>query len=153
MIDVVNCTHHYGIRPVLKDIHLHVNAGELLALMGPNGMGKSTLLAVMAGVLAPARGYVEVGGKRRRRSVEEETAVRKMVVYLTPEIYFPMFRTPREWIISVGRLYEHDDLHLFEHCDRLLDLFDLGSVADSGLASLSSGQRKKVWLSGALITE
>ena len=41
MIDVVHVTHHYGIRPVLKDVSLHVERGEVLALMGPNGMGKS----------------------------------------------------------------------------------------------------------------
>ncbi len=62
MIRVVDVWHHYGIRPILKDVSLEVGAGELVAVMGPNGMGKSTLLALIAGVLWPLKGYVEFEG-------------------------------------------------------------------------------------------
>ena len=60
MINVVNVWHHYGIKPVLRDVTLSVEPGELVAVMGPNGMGKSTLLGLMAGVLWPIKGYVEI---------------------------------------------------------------------------------------------
>jgi ABC-2 type transport system ATP-binding protein len=49
MIELKNIWHHYGIRPTLRDINLTVAPGELLCVMGPNGMGKSTLLCVIAG--------------------------------------------------------------------------------------------------------
>ena len=62
MIDVIDVTHHYGLRPVLKRVSLRVETGEVVALMGPNGMGKTTLLGVMAGAIAPVRGHVEIGG-------------------------------------------------------------------------------------------
>ena len=48
MIELRGITQHYGVRPILKDINLLVPQGELVALVGPNGMGKSTLLGVMA---------------------------------------------------------------------------------------------------------
>lgn len=153
MIDVVDCTHHYGVRPVLRDVNLHVHRGELIALMGPNSMGKSTLLAVMAGILAPARGYVVIDGKRRRNSVDEERAARQMCAYLPAEIAIPNLVTPRRWLIAIGRLYGQEDLHIIDHAQRLIELFDLSSVADTAVISLSSGQKKKVWLAGALVSE
>lgn len=53
MIRLIDVVQHYGIRPVLHGVSLEIPAGELVAIVGPNGMGKSTLLRVMAGVLAP----------------------------------------------------------------------------------------------------
>ncbi len=65
MINVVNLTQHYGVRPVLRNVNLTVNCGEMVVLLGPNGMGKTTLMAAIAGVLAPQKGYVEIDGLRR----------------------------------------------------------------------------------------
>src|SRR5471030_1882853 len=100
MIDVVNVTYHYGIRPVLCEVSLRVERGDLVVLMGPNGMGKSTLMSVMAGVIPPLKGHVDIDGKRRRRSPEEELAVRKMIAYLPAEQWFPASQTGREWMIA-----------------------------------------------------
>ena len=52
MIELHDVTQHYGVRPVLRGISLRVERGEVVVVLGPNGMGKSTLLGVMAGVLA-----------------------------------------------------------------------------------------------------
>jgi ABC-type nitrate/sulfonate/bicarbonate transport system ATPase subunit len=49
MINVVDVSYHYSVQPVLRGINLTVNRGELVAFMGPIGMGKSTLMAVIAG--------------------------------------------------------------------------------------------------------
>ncbi|HJN09893.1 MAG: ATP-binding cassette domain-containing protein [Pirellulaceae bacterium] len=56
MIELCGVTQHYGVRPVLRHIELQIKAGELTAIVGPNGMGKSTLLGVIAGVLSPNKG-------------------------------------------------------------------------------------------------
>jgi ABC-type cobalamin/Fe3+-siderophores transport system ATPase subunit len=47
MIELIDVTQHYGVRPVLKKISLRVEQAELVVVLGPNGMGKSTLLGVM----------------------------------------------------------------------------------------------------------
>ena len=72
VIQVENLTQHYGIRPVLRDINLEISAGELVAVIGPNGMGKTTLLAAIAGVHSPQKGSVTIAGLRRRSSPEAE---------------------------------------------------------------------------------
>jgi ABC-type multidrug transport system ATPase subunit len=153
MINVVDVTHHYGVKPVLRHVSLQVHGGEVVALMGPNGMGKSTLMAVMAGVMSPLRGYVEIEGLRRRSSEQAELAIRKQVVYLPAGAWLPSGVTPREWLLGVGRVYEIEDERLMDHVDRLLELFDLRKQSDEVVAGLSTGQKKKLALCGALATE
>ena len=153
MIKVNNVWHHYGIRPILKDVSMEVKAGELVAVMGPNGMGKSTLLGVIAGVLHPVKGTVEIDGLTRRASTEDEIKIRRQVVYLPDDPYLPLSKTGREFLLAVGRLYDVDDLHMMEHIDLLLQLFDLQEQADSPIHSYSTGQKKKIGLCSALVTE
>jgi NitT/TauT family transport system ATP-binding protein len=53
----------YGQREVLRDIDLHVAAGEFVAVVGPSGCGKTSLLRVIGGLVAPTAGTIEVGGR------------------------------------------------------------------------------------------
>jgi ABC-2 type transport system ATP-binding protein len=153
MIEVRDVVHYYGVRPVLRGISLTVEVGELLVVLGPNGMGKSTLLAVIGGALAPIRGTVSVGGRCRRGSVADELAIRRTTVYLPDHPWLPGNRTGREFLFSVGRLYDVDDERLVEHIERLLDLFELAKQADSPIRSYSAGQKKKIAICSALVTE
>jgi ABC-2 type transport system ATP-binding protein len=153
VIELHDVTQHYGVRPVLRGISLRVERGEVVVLLGPNGMGKSTLLGVMAGVLAPQRGEVIIDGRRRRASVEDELEIRKETVYLPDQPWLPGNRSGREFLLAIGRLYYVDDLRLMAHVDQLLDLFDLTEVADASLRTYSAGQKKKAALCSALVTE
>jgi ABC-2 type transport system ATP-binding protein len=153
MIDIVNVWHHYGIRPVLKNISLHVETGELMAIMGPNGMGKSTLLGLMAGVLWPIEGSVVIDGHKRRNSVEEEIEIRKKVIYLPDNPFLPMLATGREFALAMGRLYEVEEQRLMEHIEQLLSIFDLEKQADSLIRTYSMGQKKKISICATMITE
>lgn len=153
MIEARGVSHHYGVRLVLKNVNLKVNKGELVVLMGPNGMGKSTLMAALAGAISPTRGEVLIDGKVRRRTEAEERAIRAMVVYLPAEAWAPGMVTGREWLLGVGRVYGVDDDQLFDHVDRLLDLFDLREQADSSIDEYSTGQRRKISVAAALVTD
>ncbi|SIO18719.1 ABC transporter [Singulisphaera sp. GP187] len=62
MIVLADVTQHYGVRPVLRGINLPIERGEVVVVLGPNGMGKTTLLGVMGGVLSPQRGPVVKAG-------------------------------------------------------------------------------------------
>jgi ABC-2 type transport system ATP-binding protein len=143
MIRVDNVTHHYGIRPVLKNVSLEIKTGEVVVVVGPNGMGKTTLLGVLAGVLWPSVGHVEFDGVKRRDAVDSERELRRRIMYLPDRAWLPKLRTGREFILSVGRLYGVDDLRLF----------DLSTQGDQSIGSYSAGQLKKISLCGALIAE
>jgi ABC-type multidrug transport system ATPase subunit len=149
---VCGVTHHFGLRPILKNVSLSVRTGELLCIMGPNGMGKTTLLNVMAGTFSPARGYVEIDGKRRRNTEEEELAIRQKTVFL-PDDPWMVELGGRNILMAVGRLYGHDELHLMEHVDSLLRLFNIEKLDGETTSSYSAGQKKKLALCSALVTE
>ena len=153
MIRVKNVWFHYGIRPILKEINLEIEQGELVVLIGPNGMGKTTLLGCIGGVLMPQRGHVSFGGIKRRESIESERELRRQVVYLPDDTWLPLQSTGREFLIAVGQLYGIDEFRLFDHADRLLRLFQLTDKEDTTIRGYSTGQRKKIALASALITE
>src|SRR5262245_27893416 len=153
MIALSNVTQHYGVRPVLRDVSVKIPAGRLTAIVGPNGMGKTTLLSVIAGVLSPQEGHVEIDGLRRRRSEEEELEIRRRVVYLPDHPWLPVLRTGREFLLGVGRLYIADGEHLLDHVERLLELFQLRREGDWPIRSYSNGQKKKIAIAGALVAE
>ncbi|MGD9856774.1 MAG: ATP-binding cassette domain-containing protein [Planctomycetaceae bacterium] len=153
MIRVVDVTQHYGVKPVLQGIRAEIPDGTRTVIIGPNGMGKTTLLGVLGGVLSPQHGHVEINGLIRRSSAENERAIRRQAVYLPDRCWLPKDRTGREFILAVGRLYDIPDDRLLDHADRLLALFDLEPLGDTPIRSYSAGQQKKIALSSALITE
>ncbi len=62
MLDALNITKSYGMRPVLRDVSLRVTKGEFVAILGPNGTGKTTLLRVCATLIKPEKGQLVVDG-------------------------------------------------------------------------------------------
>lgn len=153
MIKVVDVSHHYGLRPVLSHVNLDIPDGKLVVIMGPNGVGKSTLLGVITGLISPAKGYVEINGIRRRSSADAELRMRRQMTLLPDHPWLPEFLTAREWLMSVGQLYDIDADRLMDHIGRLLELFELADKGDSPIRTCSNGQKKKIAICGALVTE
>lgn len=153
MIRVVNVTQHYSVKPVLKNVSLEIPSGSRTAVIGPNGMGKTTLLSVLGGVLEPQHGYVEIDGLRRRSSIENELTIRKRAVFLPDRCYLPKLRTGREFLLGIGGVYEIDFDRLLDHSERLLKLFEMTEIADSPIRTYSAGQQKKIALASAFITD
>jgi ABC-type multidrug transport system ATPase subunit len=153
MIKVVDVSHHYGVRPVLKHVSLEIASGQLVVLMGPNGVGKSSLLSIIAGMMVPARGYVEINGRRRRDAEQAELEIRKQIAYLPDQPWLPEFKTGREWLMAIGRLYDIAAERLMDHISRLLDLFHLADKAEAPIRTYSNGQKKKLAICGVLVTE
>ena len=150
-IRVVNLTCHYGHAAVLRDLDLVVPAGEFVAIMAPNGVGKSTLLKALAGIVPAWRGFIEIDGHRRRQTPESELAARQACVFLPAEDVVPIGSTSLDWVVSYARLWGVDERRALDHGRRLLELFDLDTKQRP--TDGSTGQQHKVALCAALATD
>jgi thiamine transport system ATP-binding protein len=136
----------FGERAVLRDVWLHLDAGEVVALHGPSGSGKSTLLRVVAGLLRPDAGRVAVGDRdvttvpTHRRSVglmfQDEQLFPHRSVAGNVTFGLQMQRVPRAARRARAR--------------ELLALVGLAGFEDRDVTSLSGGEAKRVALARAL---
>jgi len=152
-IQVDHVTKRFGAFTVLNDVNLHVQEGELVALLGPSGCGKTTLLRILAGLERPDQGRIFLQGtevtdqrisERRVGFVFQHYALfRHMTV--ADNIAFGLTVLPRAQRPSAARIQEkvHD----------LLGLVHLQAMADRYPSQLSGGQRQRVALARALAVE
>jgi ABC-2 type transport system ATP-binding protein len=140
----------YGEFVALRDLDLEVGAGECVAVIGHNGSGKTTAVRVIAGLLDPTAGLVEVDGA----PVHEEPAAihaRAALALLpdAPSLYEDL--TVREHLQLVAVAHGVSDGELDGRIERLLARLGLTEKADSRPGQLSRGMRQKVQLACALI--
>lgn len=153
MINIDNVSHHFVSDYILKDINLQVQKGELMVLMGPNGMGKSTLLSIVAGLMTPFKGKVFINNQERRSKVDEEISIRQQTFYLPDQAWIPHFQSGREYLLMTGEAYGLDPVETYEQAEKLLELYNLSDVADYYCSSYSQGQQKKIGLCSAFISK
>ncbi|MDR7303215.1 metal ABC transporter ATP-binding protein [Haloactinomyces albus] len=142
----------YGTTPALRDVDLHLRAGELVALVGPNGGGKSTLLKVVAGLLSPSQGSVRIDGQPPRHR-------RHRIGYLPQtELFDPSFPASVCDVVAMGRLRSSWRPQWLRRSDRVAVEAALARVGMRGLArrpigQLSGGQRQRTLLARALVAD
>jgi ABC-type branched-subunit amino acid transport system ATPase component/MFS family permease len=143
----------YGHVQVLFDVGFEVRKGEVLALLGTNGAGKSTILRVIAGLGTPSRGVVRLNGLTVTYVSPEKRGA--MGIRLLPggKGVFPQM-TVRENLEVAGFVYRHDRADQARRIARVLDLFiNLDRRQDQVAASLSGGQQQMLALAGTLLHE
>ena len=135
----------YGDRTVIEELTLTVDAGEGVALRGPNGIGKSTVLRCVAGLLEPADGLVRVGGA----PVDERSKLfrRSVAALLEAPAWYPGL-SAREHL-SLVRLANAPVGDWFAEGE-LAERLGVDDFADASPSSLSSGQRQRLALAMVL---
>lgn len=127
---------HGRKRPVLDGVHLDVEQGEMLAIVGSSGSGKSTLLRIIAGLDDLDSGTIQWDGEMG------EARPRTGVVFQKP-LLLPWL-TVRENVRVGGRFAANEGVFDPAYADDLLDRFGLAEVADSFPDQLSGGQAQRV---------
>ena len=139
MIELEHVTKHYGGIPALRDVSLHVPAGQVVGLLGRNGAGKTTALNLMTGYFPPTEGKVRIGGKDM---MSDPRACKRMIGYLPekPPLYDEM--TVESYLRFVCELREVKKQGIRAHIDEILVLCGLQDVRARLLGHLSKGYRR-----------
>lgn len=139
-------TKQYGALDALDGLSLTVEDGELFALLGPNGSGKTTTIEILTGQRKPTSGTAQVLGID---PTETPLEVRQSIGILPEREDPPSFLTPREYLEFVGAVRKLDDVEarIEEWAGRL----GFTDVLDSLATNLSEGQRQRVMLAAAFV--
>jgi energy-coupling factor transport system ATP-binding protein len=137
---------HYKGFPVLRGVHLRLDHGECVALIGRNGAGKTTLAKHLNGLLKPDRGSLRVFSQDTRKTSVSKLARHVGFAWQNPNDQ--LFRTTvREEVLTGPRVLEAYDP---VWCNRLFERLGLGPLLDRSPFSLSEGQKKRVSFAAAL---
>ena len=153
MLQAANIDFSYGHVQVLFDVSFEVRRGEVLALLGTNGAGKSTVLRVIAGLGTPSRGVVRLNGQTITYVAPERRG--SMGIRLLPggKGVFPQM-TVRENLEMSAFVYRHDHADQERRIARVLELFEVLADRQSQPAgSLSGGQQQMLALGCTLLHE
>ena len=118
----------YGDRDALKGVSFEALAGEQVAVIGPNGAGKTTLLSILAGIVRPDRGEVEIGGRAVGWVPQQAGLYRRLTV--------------EENLLLFARLERHPDPQA--SCGEMLALTGLGERRGEVVARLSGGNQQRL---------
>lgn len=138
----------YDAITALEDVTFRVNQGEMLALLGPNGVGKTTTIRLLAGLIAPSGGTAHVLGEDMTRA-EGREAVRKQIGILTetPGTYNHL--TAYYNLLFFARLYQLEKPA--QQVERFLKLLGLWERRDDVVGSFSKGMKQRLAIARALL--
>ena len=151
-LEVKNCVKHYGAIRAVDGVSFAVAPGEIVGVIGPNGSGKTTLFNSILGQIRPSAGHVEFCGEDVTGMAPLELSRRGIGRTFQTLQVFGKLSVRDNLIVAAqefkgtlpGRLFAAPDAGLGRHADEMIELFQLGHVAQLPAGSLSYGQQKLI---------
>ena len=147
IIKVRGVTKLYDHFPAIKDLQLEVRDGEILGIVGHNGAGKTTVLKLLTGLIAPTAGTIEIMGMDIARDGRQ---IKKSIGYLPEESPLYENMTVVEYLLFFSEIYRMPRKQAEEQIDRLLGALKLPEK-DKLTGELSKGMRRKVAIARTLL--
>jgi ABC-2 type transport system ATP-binding protein len=149
MIETFGLSRHFGKTTAVEDLTLTVEAGEVLGFLGPNGAGKTTTIRMLAGIIAPTKGYAIVAGHRTDRDVEQLHEVIGMLTE-TPGFYSRLSaKRNLEYFASFYSSIESPS----KQVEKYLRFIGLWKRCDDKVGTFSKGMKQRLALVRALVHE
>ena len=137
ILDIKNLSYSFGNNPILKDINIHVNENEMVAIVGSSGVGKSTLFNLIAGVLKKQVGEITINGSN--------DYIGKVAYMLQKDLLFE-HKTIINNVILPLIIAKVNKKEALEEGNRILKQFNLDKYANKYPQQLSGGMRQRVAL-------
>jgi ABC transporter related protein len=152
MIKVRQLKIAFGAKEVLNDVNFDVMPGETLAIIGPSGTGKSTVIKVLTGLLQPTAGSVIIDNQETNAFTEEEwDGLRKhMGVVFQYSALFDFLTVGENVAFGLRRHFQLDEDEIQRRVGILLDLVGMPGTQSMLPSELSGGMKKRVGLARAL---
>lgn len=142
MIEIKNLDFSYRQIPVFHDISTTFREGCIYGLLGENGVGKTTLLKIISGLLPPSAGTCTVDGLC---SFDRNPEMLQQLVFLPDEVILPDMATPESYVLECAPFYPRFDESLFRRLMRELEVDEKRRFKE-----MSAGQRKKSMIAAIL---
>ena len=148
IIETFGLSRLFGKTAAVEDLTLAVEAGEVLGFLGPNGAGKTTTIRILAGMIAPTKGYAIVDGHRTEQDVERLHEIVGMLTQ-SPGLYDRLSaRRNLEYFASF-----YPSIEPQSQVEKYLKLMGLWERRDSKVGTFSKGMKQRLALSRALVHE
>ena len=150
-LDVQQVSSGYGLGSVLQDLSLHVESGEVVAVVGANGAGKTTLLRTVAGLLTPTRGQILFDGETITNIAAHKLVKRGIALVPEGGRLFPFMTVAEN--LELGGFTAASTQEIRRMVDEMMTLFPVLGERRSQLAgSLSGGERQMCAIARALMS-
>jgi sodium transport system ATP-binding protein len=148
LIELEHLSKSYGDLQAVSDLSLRVGEGEVYALLGANGAGKTTALRCLATLLQPTSGTARIAGFD---AVREPLEVRRRLGFLAASMGLYQRLSAREVLRFFAELNGLEPEDAERRVEEAVELFDLGGFADRLCGKLSTGQRQRVSIARAVV--
>ena len=132
----------------LKDLNLEIEAGEIFVLLGPNGAGKTTTLKLIAGLLQPTQGSIEIEGIDIR---QDPVRAKSRIGYVPDQPFIYDKLTGREFINFIAGIFRIPSADYETRLAFLTEKFEIGAWIDEPTESYSHGMKQKIILCQLLL--
>ena len=153
IIEFENINLSYGNRQILENISFKINEGQIFGMLGPNGVGKSSIFNLITGIISPGSGKIKITGKDVT-NYPVYLRTKKFKVGYVPQYggYFNDL-TLYDNLKAISEIVIENKNYRIERINYLLSKFELDNLKDIKAKFLSGGQKKKLVIALSLLSE
>ena len=153
ILNLEKITFKFGRKTILDNLNLQLNNGQILGLLGPNGVGKSTIFNLITGLISPDYGSIFIGSELVNKYPIYQRTIKFKIGFVPQHGGFFHDLTVFENLKAIAEIAIDNVSFRSEKIDLLISKFELDAVRDIKANFLSGGQKKKLVIAIALIAD